>query len=141
MRWTRRRLWFSSTSTATPTCPGPLSPEQTKQLWRRSAELIEAERPGGENVYLDGKSQRVWNLVNKGRLYEEMIQLPQVLELQQHLLGDDCTLKGKTQQQAADELGHSRKTIAKALAHSSPPGYRRQKPLPRPTLDSFFSLE
>ena len=60
--------------------PGPLSPEQTEQLWRRSAELIEAERPGGENVYLDGKSQRVWNLVNKGHIYEEMIQLPQVLE-------------------------------------------------------------
>jgi len=60
--------------------PGPLSPEQTDQLRRRSAELIEAERPGGENVYLDGKSQRVWNLVNKGHIYEEMIQLPQVLE-------------------------------------------------------------
>ena len=35
-----------------------------------------AHLPGDENVYLDGKSQRVWNLVNKGRIYEEMIQLP-----------------------------------------------------------------
>ena len=25
-----------------------------------------AHLPGDENVYLDGKSQRVWDLVNKG---------------------------------------------------------------------------
>ena len=49
-------------------------------------------------------------------------------------------IEGNTQQQAADELGHSRKTIAKALAHSSPPGYHRQKMQSRPTLDSFLSI-
>ena len=49
-------------------------------------------------------------------------------------------IEGKTQQQAADELGHSRKTIAKALAHSSPPGYHRQKMPSRPPLDSFLSI-
>jgi len=49
-------------------------------------------------------------------------------------------LEGKTQRQAAEELGHSRKTIAKALAHSSPPGYRRPKTPPRPALDPFLSI-
>ena len=38
----------------------------------------------------------MWNLVNKGRIYEEMIQLPQVLALHEHLLGDDCILSSFT---------------------------------------------
>ena len=49
-------------------------------------------------------------------------------------------IEGKTQRQAAEELGHSRHTIAKALTHSSPPGYRRKNPAPRPALDPFLSL-
>jgi transposase len=49
-------------------------------------------------------------------------------------------IEGKTQRQASEALGHSRKTIAKALAHSSSPGYRRQPPPPRPALDSFLSI-
>ena len=76
--------------------PGAMTRDQAEQLRQRSAELIDQERPSGENVYLDGKSQRVWNLVNKGRIFEDMIQLPQVLELQEYLLGDDCTLSSFT---------------------------------------------
>jgi ectoine hydroxylase-related dioxygenase (phytanoyl-CoA dioxygenase family) len=69
---------------------GALSPDQAAALRGRSAELIEEDRAdGNKHVYLDGKSWRVWNLVNKGRIYEEMIQLPQVLEYQEYLLGDD----------------------------------------------------
>jgi len=49
-------------------------------------------------------------------------------------------LEGTTQRGAARELRHSRKTIAKALQHASPPGYRRQKPPPRPVLDPFLSI-
>ena len=49
-------------------------------------------------------------------------------------------IEGKTQRQVAEELGHSRNLIAKALAHSSPPSYRRQKPPPRPVLDSFLAI-
>ena len=75
---------------------GALTPDQANELRDRSAELIAEERAGGEHVYLDGKSQRVWNLVNKGLIYEEMIQHPRVLELQEYLLGDDCILSSFT---------------------------------------------
>ena len=49
-------------------------------------------------------------------------------------------IEGKTQRQAAEESGHSRNMIAKALTHSHPPGYRRQKPPPRPALDAFLAI-
>ena len=76
---------------------GAMTPEQANALRDRSAQLAAAERKaGGEHVYLEGKSQRVWNLVNKGQIYEEMIQLPRVIELHQHLLGDDCVLSSFT---------------------------------------------
>ncbi len=82
---------------------GALTPEQANELRDRSAELIAEERASGRaeegrgrEIYLDGKSQRVWNLVNKGRIYEEMIQHPRVLELQEHLLGDNCILSSFT---------------------------------------------
>ena len=82
---------------------GALTPDQANELRARSAELIAEERASGRaeegrgrEIYLDGKSQRVWNLVNKGQIYEEMIQHPQVLELQQHLLGDNCILSSFT---------------------------------------------
>ena len=74
-----------------------LTPDQANALRDRSVVLTAEERAAGsEHIYHDGKSQRVWSLVNKGRIYEEMIQLPQVLELQQHLLGDDCVLSSFT---------------------------------------------
>jgi len=76
---------------------GALTPDQANQLRDRSAELVNQEREaGGEYVYLDDKSQRVWNLVNKGRIYEEMLQHTRVLELQEYLLGDDCILSSFT---------------------------------------------
>jgi len=41
-------------------------------------------------------------------------------------------LEGLSQRDAAQALGHSRKTIAKALALRLPPGYRLSEPRPRP---------
>ena len=76
---------------------GALTPDQADALQSRSYELIEAERAaGGQHIYQDGHSQRVWNLLNKGRIFEEMIQLPQVLDFQSYLLGDDCVLSSYT---------------------------------------------
>jgi transposase len=38
------------------------------------------------------------------------------------------------------ELGHSRKTIRKALAHGTPPGYRRHQPTVSPVMDKVAGI-
>lgn len=40
----------------------------------------------------------------------------------------------------AQELGHSRKTVAKALRHAIPPGYRRSQPANRPVMGPFSAI-
>jgi transposase len=44
-------------------------------------------------------------------------------------------IEGKSQREAAKELGHSRKTVAKALELRIPPGYRLSEPRPRPVIE------
>lgn len=44
-------------------------------------------------------------------------------------------VEGRSSRAVAKELGHSRKTVAKALKYSTPPGYRRTKPVRRPVID------
>ena len=44
-------------------------------------------------------------------------------------------IEGKSQRDAAKELGHSRETIAKALKLRIPPGYRLSEPRPRPIIE------
>ena len=44
-------------------------------------------------------------------------------------------IDGLSQRDTAKELGHSRKTVAKALALRLPPGYRLTEPRPHPVLD------
>ncbi len=43
-------------------------------------------------------------------------------------------VEGLSQREAARQLGRSRKTVKKALEHSSPPGYRRQTPAACPVI-------
>ena len=49
-------------------------------------------------------------------------------------------LDGQSQRDVAKELGHSRKTIAKALEHPDPPGYRMSKARVSPLMDRFRPL-
>ncbi len=42
---------------------------------------------------------------------------------------------GLSQRAVAQELGHSRKTVKKAMEHPLPPGYRRNQPRPQPVLE------
>jgi transposase len=44
-------------------------------------------------------------------------------------------VEGLSQREAARRLGHSRKTVRKALDHSTPPGYRRTSEIARPAID------
>lgn len=44
-------------------------------------------------------------------------------------------IEGLSQRATAKELGHSRKTVAKALVYRIPPGYRLSEPRPRPVID------
>lgn len=44
-------------------------------------------------------------------------------------------VEGQSIRKAADELGHSRKTIRKALEHAQPPGYRRKQSVRHPVID------
>lgn len=69
---------------------------QAFELRSKTAELIAKERAAGAELYLNGKSQRVWNLLNKGSVFEEMIQIPSVLKYQGYLLGDDFVLSSFT---------------------------------------------
>jgi len=49
-------------------------------------------------------------------------------------------IDGMSRRAIARELGHSRKTIVKALEHPIPPGYRRSKPVNCPVMDRFAGI-
>jgi len=49
-------------------------------------------------------------------------------------------IEGLSQREAARKLGHSRKTVAKALELRIPPVYRLSKPRSRPVLDPFRDI-
>jgi predicted DNA-binding protein (UPF0251 family) len=50
------------------------------------------------------------------------------------LIRRKVVIEEKSQRDVAKELGHSRKTVAKALELRIPPGYRSAGPRPRPVL-------
>jgi len=68
--------------------PGALEPAKIDALRdtlvRRAAEEIAT---GTDYVYENGSNQRVWVLLNKGRVFEELVQDEVALELIGHLLG------------------------------------------------------
>jgi transposase len=49
-------------------------------------------------------------------------------------------LDGMSGRAIAEELGHSRKTVAKALAHPIPPGYRLKGPRARPAVEPYRAI-
>lgn len=51
-----------------------------------------------------------------------------------------CHVDGMSKSEAARVFGIDRKTVAKILKHSVPPGYRRMRPPIRPKLDPFIPV-
>lgn len=51
-----------------------------------------------------------------------------------------CHVDGMSKSAAARLFGIDRKTVAKMLKHSVPPGYRRERPPVRPKLDPFIPI-
>jgi hypothetical protein len=49
-------------------------------------------------------------------------------------------IEGISQREAARRFGIDPRTVAKMLAFSVPPGYRRSKPPVRPKLDPFIGI-
>ena len=56
------------------------------------------------------------------------------------LIRRKVSVDGLSQRAVAQELGHSRKTVKKALEHAVPPGYRREEPRARPVLEPVQTI-
>ena len=79
-------------------CENIISDATTTQLRERALELATAEQKAGKgHTYLPNETaQRVWNLINKGEIFEKAIQQPKMLAAMEYLLGADCTLSSFT---------------------------------------------
>lgn len=76
-----------------------LVPADTTTQLRECALALAAEeqKTDKSHTYLtNDTAQRVWNLVNKGEMFEEAIQHPKMLAAMEYLLGADCTLSSFT---------------------------------------------
>jgi transposase len=74
-------------------------------------------------------------LVPDGKGSERMLTVEHYELIRRKVLNE-----GQSQRQVARELGHSRKTIAKALALRIPPGYRLTEPRRRPVIEPFTHI-
>jgi len=64
------------------------------------------------------------------------LEARKVLELDHYeLIRRKHEIDGLSQREIARQLGHSRKTVAKALQERIPPGYRLREPRPRPVIE------
>ena len=76
-----------------------LSPQEVSALKTRLVEQAEGERSRGVAFHDGGPSrpnQRVWMLVNKGRVFRDLMLHPIIDALMGHLLGPDCLLSSLT---------------------------------------------
>lgn len=70
-----------------------LPAERVRSLRDRLSELAEQEiRDGTDYVYENGCNQRVWQLLNKGKMFEELAEDPFGLKLTARMLGPEFLL-------------------------------------------------
>ncbi|MCG9126736.1 phytanoyl-CoA dioxygenase family protein [Candidatus Poribacteria bacterium] len=72
--------------------------EIVTELRIRSLDIAVSEQASGNGyTYMkDNRAQRVWNLINKGEVFEDAIQHTKMLAAIEYLLGTDCTLSSFT---------------------------------------------
>ena len=75
---------------------GVLSDDEVGALRERSLVLAEEDRRAGLDYSYGEGARRVWNLVNKGEIFERAIQHPRVLGAEEYLLGEDLILSSFT---------------------------------------------
>jgi ectoine hydroxylase-related dioxygenase (phytanoyl-CoA dioxygenase family) len=73
-----------------------LSPSQVRSLRARMTEQAAGEDAGGAGFHDSGNNQRIWMLVNKGRVFRDLVEHPLAVEMMTELLGPDFLLSSLT---------------------------------------------
>lgn len=75
---------------------GVLAAQQVQALRERVAAQAAGEDAAGVSSHDSKTNQRIWMLVNKGRVFRDLILHPFAAEMMGHLLGDDFLLSSAT---------------------------------------------
>src|SRR4051794_38463383 len=104
--------------------PGLMSPELLERLRMRVDELFaeEGERAGSEFKTEPG-ARRLANLVNKGRVFEEVILTPEVLDAMAHVLGAKFKLSSLNVRSADPHSASDQPLHADSAAIADEAGY------------------
>jgi hypothetical protein len=104
--------------------PGLMSPQLLQSLRDRTEELFAAEggRSGAEFKQEPG-ARRLANLVNKGRVFEELILTPELLECMAHVLGPRFKLSSLNARSANPHSPSDQPLHADSAAVSDELGY------------------
>jgi len=74
-----------------------LSPAQVQRLRERVVEQAAAEREAGvASLEHSGANQRIWNLINKGDVFADLLHVPLIREVMTHILGGRFTISSYT---------------------------------------------
>jgi ectoine hydroxylase-related dioxygenase (phytanoyl-CoA dioxygenase family) len=73
--------------------PDLLSQEQATEARSLVLHLEDTEKQAGK-VLIDGQRERLYGLVYKGRIFEQMVQHPRVIEAVERILGSDAVIGG-----------------------------------------------
>ena len=133
--------------------PDVLSPSEVGALKERLVQQAAGERARGV-AFRDGGSalpnQRVWMLMNKGKVFRDLMLHPIVSALMDHLLGPDFLLSSLTANIAwmlddfTDENGGTRLAPASHLNQDATPrssAYAPEQPASMPTLEDTIGAE
>jgi ectoine hydroxylase-related dioxygenase (phytanoyl-CoA dioxygenase family) len=73
-----------------------LTPGQVRALRQRTTEQGAGEDSAGVGFHDSGNNQRIWMLVNKGRIFRDLALHPMAIEMMTELLGPDFLLSSLT---------------------------------------------